>query len=250
MLTSYGLARGFGLQANYYVGILRFGQIFVQPTQPTAVPVAYFDTTYHSFSVGPTYALTPTDIVSVNYEPTLNYLSGQGQDRHFTTQGVIAQYVRTTPHWTATIRGGAVALDVGNNVFFSGGVSLTGSLDPSTRVRVTISRKVTPGYYASGAATLSDTAGLYIDHKISRLLTFTVGGSYGHGTQQPVEILKYTSYQATALLRYQVTRLISTSLSYDYSFYKYEVPAISEVPASGYSFPRNLVMLSLTTTWK
>ena len=56
--TSYALARGFGLQASYYLGILRIGQIFVQP-QPSAIPVAYFDTTYHSFSVGPSYRVTP-----------------------------------------------------------------------------------------------------------------------------------------------------------------------------------------------
>jgi hypothetical protein len=247
---SYVFGRGFGVQAGYYIGIMKFGQIFVQPTQPTAIPVAYFNTMYHAFSIGPTYAISPSDTVSVNYEPTLNYLSSPSSDQNFTTQGVTAEYVRTTTYWTATIRGGATVVDTGNNMYFSGGLALKGSIDPSTKLRATISRKVAPTFYLGGGASLTDTYGLYLDHKISRLLTLSIGGSYGKGTTIPVEFLNFTSYQGTAILRYQLTRLISTSLSYDYYYYKYESPAVAGIPASGFSFPRNLVTLSLTATWR
>jgi hypothetical protein len=247
---SYLFGRGLGLQVGYYFGMMKFGQIFVQPTQSTAIPVVYFDTTYHSFSVGPAYAVTPADTVSVNYEPTVSYLSGPGGDLSFTTQGLTAQYTRTTTYWSGTIRGGAVTLDLGKAVYFSGGVSLIGNLDPSTKVRVNLSRKVTPAFYAIGGAILSDTAGIYIDHKISRLLTLTLGASYGRGTQIPIDLLTYTSYQGTARLSYKLTRLISTTLSYEYYSYRYDQAGSEGAPASGYSFPRNVVMLSLTATWR
>jgi hypothetical protein len=247
---SYVFGKGLGVQAAYYLGIMKFGQIFVQPTQSTAIPVAYFDTIYHSFSIGPTYLLSPSDTISLNYEPSLNYLSGPTSDQNFTTHTVTAQYVRSTTYWTATLRGGATRVSTGDDMFFSGGLTVTGNLVPSTRVRATISRKVAPAFYAAGGAALTDTYGLYIDHKISRLLTLSVGGSYGKGTTVPVEFLDFTSYQGSAILRYQLTRLISTSLSYDYFYYRYESPSIGEIPASGYSFPRNLVTLSLTATWR
>ena len=141
-------------------------------------------------------------------------------------------------------------LDTSKDVFFSGAISLTGNIDPSTKIRVNLSRKVAPAFYGGGGATLTDTAGLYLDHKVSRLLTFTAGASYGQGRSVPIDFFTYQSFQGTALLRYQMTRLISTSLSYEYYYIKYESPASGEVPASGYSFPRDLVMLSLTATWK
>ncbi len=248
--TSYGLAPGVGLQGRYDVGLIRFGQIFARPTQPTAIPVVYFNTTYHNFSIGPTFSLSPEDAVSVNYEPTLNYLSGSGVDQSFSTQSFAAQYVRATPHWTTTLRAGATTIDVGQNVFFSGAVSVTGNFATTTRIRTTLSRRVTPAFYAGGGATLTDAAGLYIDHKFTRLLTLSINGSHGRGTTVPVNFLKYSSYQGIALLRYQLTRLIDTSLSYEYDHYKYESPAAGGVPASGFSFSRHFFTLSLNATWK
>ncbi len=214
---SYGFARNSDFRQVITAVLSSLARFSSSRPSPTAIPVAYFNTIYHNFSVGPTYALTPADIVSVNYEPNLNYLSGQGSDRSFTTQGLTAQYTRTTPHWNATIRGGAVALDSANQVFFSGGLFLA---EASTHPRESEStyQKVTPAFYAAGGATLSDTAGLYVDHKISRLLTLTVGANYGQGTTVPVEVLSYTTFQATALLQYKLTRLISTSLSYEYNY--------------------------------
>jgi hypothetical protein len=248
--SSFDIARGFGLQARYNLGIMRFGQIFTQPTQTTAIPVAYFDTTYHGFSIGPTYRVSPEDSVSINYEPTLNYLSGENTDQDFTSHALTAQYTKSTPHWSATVRAGAVTLDVDEPVYFSGGVSLAGTYDLTTRIRVNISRNVVPACYLGGGANLSDTAGLYIDHKLSRLLTLSIGGSYGRGTSLPVQAFVYKSYQGTAQLKYKLTRQFTASLSYERDYYSYEFIGFGEGANSGFSFPRNFVSLSINATWK
>lgn len=248
--SSFDLARGFGLQARYNLGIMRFGQIFTQPTQPTAIPVAYFDTTYHGFSIGPTYRVSPEDTVSINYEPTLNYLSGENTDQSFSTHGVTAQYSKSTPHWAATVRAGAVTLDLDGQVYFSGGLSVAGSYDLTTRIRVDVSRKVIPAFYVGGGANLSDTAGMYIDHKISKLLTLSIGGSYARGTSLPVQAFVYKSYQGTAQVKYKLTRQFTASLSYERDYYSYEFPGVGGAGNSGFSFPRNFVSLSINAIWK
>lgn len=247
---SYDLARGFGLQARYNAGIVKFGQILANPPQSTAIPVAYFNTTYHNIGGGPTYTLTPEDTVALNYETLLFNVSGGTTDQSFSTQSLLARYSKATPYWSATISGGATRLNDADDMFFSGNLSLTGHYKQTTRLTATLSRAVAPSFFASGGAQITNTAGLYVEHKLSRLLTLTVGANYALNNTEPTSSFTFKTFQGSALLKYQVTRLISTSLSYEYYNYVYQADNPTGGPASQFAFNRNVVTFMIDATWK
>ena len=237
----YPLSRTLSLLGDYSYSIFRFGSIFVA-TQTGAS--AFFDSTVHSWSAGPSARLTRADTVNLKFQETLSNQSGPTGQFSFTAQSLTAEYVRTTPAWTAILNGGATHLLEGNLVFPSGRVSLYGDYRPSTRVRVDLSRGITPSFFGTGGALISNVAQLSIQSQLSRLLTFTGSVNYAYNELAPVNTVSFHSYTGSLSLAYRLTRTVSTSL--EYGFTRFNTSVAGQVP---YYLQRNFVMLSITAKW-
>ena len=237
----YPLSRTVSLLGDYSYSIFRFGSIFV--TTPTGAS-SFFDTTVHTWSTGPSARLTRADTVNLKFQETISNQTGSTGQFSFTAQSLTAEYVRTTPAWTALLSGGATHLLEGDLIFPSGRVSLYGDYLRSVRVRVDLSRAITPSFFGTGGALISNVAQLSIQSQLSKLLTFTGNVNYAFNELVPGNTVTFHSYTGSLYLAYRLTKTVSTSLEYGST--RFNTSVAGQVP---YYVQRNFVMLSITAKW-
>jgi hypothetical protein len=241
----YSFSRSVGLRANYTNSIRRIGSRFVT-TPTTTGQFAYFDTTVHSFTTGPTYTFEGGDTLFLRY----NYVTadsstttGVATSIKFTAHSIQPEYVTPIVRgWMATISGGATVIEqVENRAFISGRFALINDFDRQTRVSIAVSRQASPAYFGTGGAFISNVAQLYVSHGFTRLVRLTVSGNYAYNETVPVKTFTIKTIAGSAVLDYSLTRSTTVSLSQEYSHYNY----------TGVSpFDRYATMLTLTTEWK
>jgi putative beta-barrel porin BBP2 len=238
---AYALSRTVSIRADYSYSLFRAGTFFVQSTGggPT-----FFDTNIQRWSAGPSIRLTRGDTLSLKYQDTQMDQSGAGTNLGFTTRAVLAEYVIKTPDWTATMSGGATLLEQGNDLFASGGLVLAWNYDHSTKLQLTGSRDIAPAFFGTGGALISNTVSVGVERRLSKVLSIAGNANYAYSETAPVKVQTFESYAGSVLLKYLVTRTLSTSLSYTYSHFSFNSPA--SVP---FVVPRQFVMFSIEAKW-
>lgn len=239
---AYALSRTVSLRGDYSYSLFRAGSFFVEST---AGGPTFFDTNIHRWSVGPSLRLSRGDTLTLKYQDTQMNQSGAATDLHFSTRAALGEYVIRTPDWTATLTGGATYLEQTNNLFASGGLVLAWNYDRSTRLQISGSRDIVPGFFAISGALISNTVSMSIEHRLSQVLSLAGNVNYAFSATTPGEAQTYESYSGTVLFKYLVTRTLSTSLSYTYSHFSIESP--QSVP---FVVPRQFVMFSIDARWE
>lgn len=242
IVGSYALSRRISLVGDYSHAMYRVGQIYVQPGG--GFPVAFFNTTYQRWSVGPGLRLTRTDSVNFNYQNIVIDFSGQGLEGHVSAHGLAAEYSRVKAHWTAAAIGGVMVLDKTNLALWTGRLAFSADYDPLTKIRLTLSRAVAPTFFLAPAAVISNAAQVAVDYRISKLLTFSGSANYAVNETVPVESVRFVSFTTSGRLAYSVTRSVSASLSYDYNRFEINLPG-RDLPL----IERHAVMLSISARW-
>jgi hypothetical protein len=243
---TYSFTRSLGLRTDYSFSIYRYGNFI--STVPTGSPVAFFDSTLHTIAAGPTYQMEGGDTLFMRYGYTTVSTSGEGEFKgvnlNFASHTLQPEYVtRRLPGYTVTISGGGTVVEQGggSQAFFSGRLALATEYDRRTQVQISISRRAAPAFIGSGGALISSLAQLNVNHGLSKLLRLSVAGGYAYNETTPVRVFTFTSYTASAMLEYKVTR--STFLSLSQEYYRFSYTGI--LP-----FERHVTMLMLRTEWK
>jgi len=212
-----------------------------------ATGAAFFDTTVHSYSVGPGYRLTPVDNISLTYQQsfvTQTQTNGTSPELSFNTQEVWTNYTREAQDWKATVRGGVTYLEPAGKAIPTVWVTFNSNPERRTTVQLDLSRKAGPSYFLVGGASISNVAQISLTHKLTRRLNLTGNAGYAYGETTPVKDFKYTSITTSAGLSYDLTRTMSGTLSYSYQHYDNEFPGLT------YNFNRNVVAFFLTARWE
>jgi len=246
--AQYPLSHTVGIAGTYTNSIFKVGQIFTAPAAtPGAVPISFFNTFYQTWSLGPSIRLTRSDTMNIKFQRTSSDLSRPGTSQTFSSfaaDGFAVEYRKATPEWTATVSGGATVLEQAGVSFFSGQLTFTGAVDPSTRMRVSISRQVAPAFFGAGAAYISTAATASIERRLSKVLSLTGNANYGVNETTPVNILTFHSFTGAVGIKYAVTRTVSTSLSYDYMHFRINQPGLNLLT------DRSFVSFTINALWK
>ena len=237
----YSLARSVGVRADYSFSIYRVGQILF--TTAPGVPVAFFDTTFHSVAAGPAYTFAGGDTLFLKYAYGRANQSGEGLNFSYATHTLAPEYVsKALPGWTMTIGGGVTRLEQeGSSIFFSGRFLLATNLDRRTRVQISLSREAAPAIYGSAGALISNVAQFSISHGLAKLLRLTVTANYAYNETTPVDTFTFNSIAGSAILEYKLTRQVSLLLSQSYNRYDY-----TDFP----TLERYATMGTLNISWK
>lgn len=240
----YALSRRITLAGRYTNSLFRVGQVFAEQAQTGVVPIAFFNTMFQTWSAGPKVRVTRSDTMNLQYQGTRSNSSGAGTSQSFAAQGVALEYIKATPSWTTTISGGATMLEQRNVAFFSGQLSFTGYYDPSTPVRVSISRQIAPAYFGTGGAIISTAASAAIERRLSKVLTFAGNANYGVNEATPEKRFTFHSFVGSVGIKYAMTRTITAELSYSYTHFTINAPAGIELLTD-----RSFVMFALMAKW-
>ena len=247
--ASYPLSKSLGVKGAYAYSLFRVGKILVE--QSPDVPVVFFNTDFQRLSVGPTYNLARGDNLGVNYnmvtatftDKTAN-VSGVNVNETITAHGVEAHYSTGGLHWGAYASGGATIVEREGTAFFSGKVTLSGAIDPSTGLSVDVSRQLAPTFFGTAGVMISTAAGVTVERRLADSLSLSGSANYAINEGTGANVIRFESYGGSMLLNYNFSQSTIASLSYRYFH--------SEVSSPGFEtmVNRSMAMLSLTSNWK
>ena len=243
--TAYNLSPLTSLQATYGSSFVRFGGTFGDPTL-----VRTFGITSHSLTAGPQWKITPRDTVGANYAYTTAEFvfpgGGNGSEASFSTHGGTATYTRIlTPTLTADFTGGAMVLaqDFGGpNFLYVTSAALLWNLEENTALTVAYSRAVVPSFFVVPVPLISNVGTLSAQHRLTEKLRATAVANFSHN-EDTASIVSYQSYGGTLALSYDLTRSVTTTVSYTY--YNFD----SNFPGLRLAFDRNMLMFSIRAAW-
>ncbi|MCC2644036.1 MAG: hypothetical protein K0S45_4449 [Nitrospira sp.] len=248
--AAYPVTTGLTLQGTYSYSLLRIGEIFVR--QPTNTQVVFFDTDQYAWSIGPSWRLSRSDNVSIAYRSTRSSMSptsGALSGIDFTAQGVEATYASTSADWGVVLSGGATVLDLDNRAYPTGSLTLSAKYGEVTTFRAIGSRGFAPAFFATGGALISTNVGVSVEHRFSRVLTFTGSANYAYNEVAPVNFFTFESYTASGLLSYKLSRSLLASMGYSYTYFEVSSPEAVMTNLTGYVINRHVVTFSITGTW-
>jgi opacity protein-like surface antigen len=238
-----------GVQGGYTFSLYRVGS----PIQTTeAGAVTFFDTTVHTFSVGPRLQMTRQDGVALLYQrsqitqtqvETAGVPAGAPIDTN--TQSFTANYYRATPNWNFSVTGGMALVNPGNQSFPTASLAISNNPARLTTVQLTLSRVPSPSFYISSGALISNVVQVQVVHRLTRLLTIRGSANYGYNEQVPTtEDITFTSFALSGGINYRLTKTMSLDLYYDHNDFKTDSPFLS------YAVLRDAVGVALTVEWK
>jgi opacity protein-like surface antigen len=240
------LYKGLGVQGKYNFALYRVGS----PIQTTASgAVNFFDTTVHTWSVGPRLEVSRLDGLAFLYQQslisqTLSAESG-GPPLDTKTQSVTANWYRTTPNWSFTVAGGVALVDPAGKSFPTATITISNSPERSTTVQLYLSRTASPSFYLQAGATISNVAQLQVTKRLTKELTVRGSANYGYNESVPAEAnVKFSSFMLSAGLNYRLTKYMFVDLYYDHNDFNTQSPGLS------YVVLRDVVGLSLTAEWR
>lgn len=240
----YMLDRGMGLRASYAHSIFRVDKVLTD--QPARVGL--FNTTLERWTAGPTLRVARGENLTMNYiNTTMDFSTvGANSKANVVAGGLEAEYGKVTPDWSATASGGATLLEQGNLAFFTGKLEVAGAYDRETRIGVTVSRSLSPGFFGpgTGGVLISNVGGVSIEQKLSNEWNARGTANYAHSETAPVNVVKSSTIMASGQLTYGFNQSVSASLFYQYSRFE-----ISSTGAPDFMVNRNLLTLSITGKW-
>lgn len=248
--ASYPIMPGLSVNGTYSYSLLRIGKIYIEPSQ--ANQAVFFDTDTHAWSLGPNWKISRSDNIGVMYKSTLIDLrdtTGQRVNLDFSAQGLEANYSTRGADWGATLSGGATLLDQDNQVYTTGALTLTAKYGEATHVSVTGSRQIAPGFFGVPGALISTTAGVSVEHRFHKTLSLTGNANYAYNEIVPSKSATFESYTTSAALAYNMSRTMTASLIYSYTYFAVDSLDIATQNIAGYILNRHFVTFSITAKW-
>ena len=226
------------LRANLTHQYMRFGSTFATPAGG-----GYFGTQYLVAGVGPQFALSARDNVSVQATYTAAYYSAGG----FELMGVTLGWQRKfSQRFSSNITAGVSKFlggTITENIQYVGSASASWQ-ERSTLTTVSFSRSVFPSFYVSAAPLISNVASLSVNHQFTQKFTGTISGNYAQNESVSGPPLKFISYFVSANLNYSFTKRLIGSTTYSHF--------ISNSTSSGQNidFNRDVFIVSIRYEWR
>lgn len=246
--ASYPIAKSWSLLGAYSYSLFRVGQILVPSPDVAAV---FFNTDFHRASLGSAYNLARGDKVGIDYsmvsatftDKSAN-VSGANLNETVRAHGLEAHYATQGLHWGSYASGGATIVEKDGSAFFSGRLTLSGSLDSSTHLSFDVSRQLAPAFFGEAGVMISTAAGVTVERRLGESLSLSGSGNYALNEGTAGNVLRFESYSAGLLLNYNFAKAMTASLSYQYMHF--------DIAGEGFEnvVNRSMAMVSVKAVWK
>ena len=246
---TYALFPGVNLVGEASYDYFSLGQVYVSQA-PGATPISGLVTTTLSWSAGPSVRLSRGDVVGLKYLNSVTDFTGGGvPEQTFTTHVVQVDYEGKTRYGTVKLSGGPGVIQPGNDFYYSGKLAFIGKYDQATTATVSLSRQVAPSLFGTLGALISNTVTITGEHRFEKGVRLNGTVNYAQNESAPVANVRYETFGGQLMVSYPLSRIMTASLTYDYSRFKFVDSTIPGM-VTGYEFDRNAVTFSIAFTWK
>ena len=215
---------------------MRFGSAFA----PTAGS-GFFNTQYFTASVGPQFAITTKDSVSVN----ANYSAIAYAASGFQLAGVTVGWEhKISQKFSFGVNAGVTKFLTSQQPLQYVGSGRVSWQERSTLTTLSVSRAVFPSFYVTSTALVSNVITLSVSHQFTERLSATVNGNYAKNESVSGPSLNFTSYSGSASLNYLFTKRVVGSASYS----RYVTD--SSFAGQGFGFNRDIAVLTVRYEWR
>jgi hypothetical protein len=236
MNGSYVIDPTVSLLGSFRHQYMRFGSAFA-----STVGGGFFNMQFLNASVGPQFAVTTKDKVSVNANYSAAYYSTSGFQLAGATLGWQRQLSQKF----------SFNVNAGVTEFLSGGRSLqyVGSgqftwQERSTSTTLSASRSVFPSFYVTSTALVSNVVTLNVNHQFTERLTGSVSGNYAQNESVSGPTLKFTSYSGSLNINYLFTKRVIGTASYT------RFVSNNTFAGGSFDFNRDVIMLMVRYEWR
>jgi hypothetical protein len=236
MSGSYAIDPTVSLTGSFRHQYMRFGSAFA-----STVGGGFFNTQYLTASVGPQFAVTTKDTVSVNANYSAAYYSTSG-----------FQLAGATVGWQRKLsQKFSFNVNAGVTEFLSGQQSLqyvgSGQLtwqERSTSTTLSASRSVFPSFYVTSTALVSNIVTLNVNRQFSERLTGSVSGNYAQNQSVSGPNLKFTSYSGSININYLFTKRVTGTASYT------RFVSNNSFAGGTFGFNRDIIVFTVRYEWR
>ena len=215
---------------------MRFGSAFA----PTAGG-GFFNTQYFSASVGPQFAITTKDSVSVN----ANYSAISYAASGFQLAGATVGWQhKISQKLSFGVNAGVTKFLTSQQPLQYVGSGQLSWQERSTVTTLSVSRAVFPSFYVTSTALVSNVVALNVSHQFTERLTGTVHGNYAQNQSVSGPNLNFTSYSGSLNINYLFTKRVIGSASYS------RFVTNSSFAGQGFGFNRDIFVLTVRYEWR
>ena len=239
---SYSVAKDLALQGRY--------AFFTRQQESVAATTGatFFNTVVHAWSIGPEFQFTPTDGVSLSYQPALitqtqSQASASPKIETY-PHTLTTEYRKVMPNWRLGMGGGATLVQPANEVFPTGFINFSTNPERLVTFDLDFSRLVKPSTFQVSGALVSNIGRAQVIYRLSERLNLRGSVSYAMNESVPKGFAEYNNFSLSTGLNYKLTRTIGVDLSYNYYDYKTETETLD------YRVLRNVWALMLTAEWR
>jgi len=233
---SYAFTPQTALQGAYTNSYIQFAN-----TSTSAPLGTFFTTMFHTLNAGPRFQVSRQDTITTNYQYQKAEFSTSGG---FESQGgTIAWERQISPTLKASIQGGGTKISGIDGIQYLADAMIQWTGKQST-ASAHYSRVVAPSFFIAGAPLVSNLLSAIGTYAFTPATSGTLAANYAEASSVGSVSLAYTSYGGTASLAHILTRLVTLTASYTYSYYK------TEFSGSSYDFNRNIAMLTARMEWR
>ncbi|WP_447977186.1 hypothetical protein [Candidatus Nitrospira bockiana] len=218
---------------------MRFGTAFA-PTPGQG----FFTTSFTNVSAGPQFRVTPTDVVSANFNySNIQFSQGDRFSSSFELQGGTAEWRHEfSKKLVADVTGG-VTMFSGNRDLQYVASGLIEYKERHTDYRLSYSRRVFPSFFISAVPLLSQVISAGVVHRFTDRLSVSGSLNYAKNESIPAGVLEFLSYGGTVSVFYSINRNTSLVASYLHNEFS------TDFRDNSFSFTRDAISVTLRIEW-
>ena len=237
ILASYDTTATTSLNASYSYSMLRF------QGSPTTQGLSLFNTTSQTGTAGGAARLSDLDTMNIRYAHTETDFMGGSSSSFFKVDSATIGWSRlVTPNLRGHLGGGGVLISTGRSTYVANAALVMNFTNNSATV--SYGRSVVPSFVGAGEPLIADRVSLSATHMVARQWQLAEFASYVHTSRAGGNnALTYDAFIAGGDIRYWMTSIWATSLSYNYTKFTRESGSVNS------DFDRHVIMLSVIASW-
>ena len=237
VLASYDTTATTSLNASYTYSILRF------QGSPTAQGLSLFNTTSQTGTFGGTARLSDLDTMNVRYAHTeTDFMRGTSSTFFKSDSATIGWSRLLSPNLSAQVGGGGVLISTGRTTYLANAALMMNFTNSNATLSYV--RSVVPSFIGVGEPLISDRVSLSSTQMVARQWQLAQSVSYVHTSRAGSNNAQtFDALIAGGDIRYWMTSIWATSLSYNYTKFTRESGSVNT------DFDRHVIMLSVIASW-
>jgi hypothetical protein len=236
MNGSYVIDPTIKINGNITHQYMRFGSAFA-----STVGGGFFNTQFLNASVGPQFAVTTKDNISVNATYSAVSYSSTGFQL---AGGTVGWQRKVSQRFSFNVNAGVTKFLTSQQPLQYVGSGQLSWQERSTVTTLTASRSVFPSFYVTSTALVSNVITLNVSRQFTERLTGSVSGNYAQNESVSGPTLKFTSYSGSLNINYLFTKRVTGTASYT------RFVSNNTFAGGNFDFNRDIILLMVRYEWR